>query len=387
MWSLSKANGQRSRVMKHFDEAGAVSLLLDAVRIYSPTGREGAVSRFFSEAMKSHGFRRVRTDSAGNAIGDSGRGRIRVLLSGHMDTVPGRIPVLYRDGRLSGRGSVDAKSPMCAMLVSASRFIDDPDLLLTVACTTGEEADSVGIRTVMKNGPGYDFAVFGEPGGSGRVTVGYRGRMTLQVSLKTEGGHAGSSWAHRNAFDEASDLVALLRDYGHVGNGGGDHYRSHSISPTLFEAGEYHNVVPGHARFTCDVRIPPKSDCEAVKKDLEALIDDFSRSKGIKVGHQFGDQTDPYEVPVSSLLVRAFQRGIILKIGSRPVLLRKTGTGDMNTFASVKKVECVTYGPGDAGLSHTSRESVGVDDYLQSIEVMTEALRQIKQLSFWKPNV
>jgi len=370
-----------SRRVRGFDEADAVSLLVDSVKIYSPTGQEGAVSHFFSKVMKSRGFRSVRVDRAGNAVGESGMGTIRVLLCGHVDTVPGRIQVLRRNGRLSGRGSVDAKSPMCAMLVSASRFIEDPVLHLTVACSTGEEGDSRGVRTLMEKGSSYDFAVFGEPGGAGRVTVGYRGRMTLNVSLTTEGGHAGSSWAHRDAFDEASGLIIRLRDYERERSRQGDHYRSVSVTPTLFEAGESHNVVPGHATFTCDVRIPLTLRCAAVEKELEAIINAFSKSRGIAVEYHFSESTEPYESQQFSTLVRAFQRGILLRIGSRPLLLRKTGTGDMNTFASVKGTECVTYGPGDASLSHTNRESVRIDEYLQSIEVLSETLRQVKRLS------
>jgi len=367
--------------VKGFDDDSAVRLLVNSVRISSPTGREVAVSRFFSGTMERNGFRRVRTDSAGNAIGEAGRGKIKVLLCGHIDTIPGQIPVVLKNGRLSGRGSVDAKSPMCAMLVAASRFIDDQMLRLTIVCATGEEGDSLGIRTLMKARSGYEFAVFGEPGGAGKVTVGYRGRAALHVSLTTGGGHAGSPWAHRSAFDEASDLIRRLREYERGHSSDSDHFHSVSISPTLLEAGEYHNVIPARARFTCDVRVPPRSKCAVIEKDLGTIITAYSKAKGIFVEYHFDQSTEPYEAPPSSLLVRAFQRAILLQIGSRPLLLKKTGTGDMNTFASVKRAECVTYGPGEANLSHTNRESVRIDDYLQSIEVLDEALRQVKQLS------
>jgi len=367
--------------MTGFGEAEAVSLLVNSVKIYSPTGSEGPVSRLFSSAMRNQGFRRVRIDRAGNAIGEVGRGKIRVLLCGHIDTVPGRVPVVLEDGRLTGRGSVDAKTPMCAMLVAASRFIDDPALRLTVACATAEEGDSLGIRTLMEASPTYDFAVFGEPGGAGKVTVGYRGRTALQVSILTEGGHAGAAWAHQNAFDAASALIRQLREYEKEHSAEGDRYNSVSVSPTLFEAGEYHNVIPARARFTCDVRIPPRTTCAAVEKELGTIITAFAKSKGMAIRYNFSKSTEPYEAQPSSLLVRAFQRSILLRTKSKPVLLRKTGTGDMNIFAAVKRAQCVTYGAGETGLSHTDKESVGLEDYLQSIEVLSEALRQIKQLS------
>ena len=66
-----------------------VELLLDALRIYSPTAQESALASFLAEKMERLGYSGVHIDKAGNAIGEIGRGRDRLLLCGHMDTVPG----------------------------------------------------------------------------------------------------------------------------------------------------------------------------------------------------------------------------------------------------------------------------------------------------------
>ena len=81
-----------------------------------------------------------------------------------MDTIPGMIEVREVDGRVYGRGAVDAKSAMCAML-SAAANLDSEDIRITVACVTREEGDSLGVNTLIADGGDYDFAVFGEPGG------------------------------------------------------------------------------------------------------------------------------------------------------------------------------------------------------------------------------
>ena len=70
----------------------AVELLLRMVEIYSPSGREERLADFLCEEMKELGFD-VERDAVGNVIGRYGAGRPRVLLCGHMDTVPGVIPV------------------------------------------------------------------------------------------------------------------------------------------------------------------------------------------------------------------------------------------------------------------------------------------------------
>ena len=183
----------------------------------------------------------------------------------------------------------------------------------------------------------------------------------------------------------SSELIGQLGEYERKHSRDDDHYHSVSVSPTLFEAGDYQNVIPARAMFTCDVRIPIQSKCTSVERDLGKVITAFAAAKGVGVKYNFEESTDPYEIPMSSLLVRAFQRSVLLRIGSRPLLLKKTGTGDMNTFALAKQAECVTYGPGEANLSHTKNESVRIDDYLQSIEVLEEALAQLKLLSGPEP--
>ena len=103
--------------------------------------------------------------------------------------------------------------------------------------------------------------------------------------------------------------------------------------------------------------------------------------EGVKIDIRPGEATEAYAVDTGSRLVRAFQRAILLKLKTRPGLVRKTGTGDMNTFAQRNHAECVTYGPGLSRTSHTDGEMVRVRDYLSSIEVLKEAIRQLKALS------
>ncbi|HER54399.1 MAG TPA: M20/M25/M40 family metallo-hydrolase, partial [Candidatus Bathyarchaeota archaeon] len=100
----------------------AVDLLTRMIKIYSPSEHEEEISLFLAEELKKLGFR-VHRDKIGNVIGEIGEGSPVVLLCGHMDTVEGEIPVRIEDGNLYGRGSVDAKGPLAAMIVAASNFV------------------------------------------------------------------------------------------------------------------------------------------------------------------------------------------------------------------------------------------------------------------------
>ena len=357
-----------------------VRLLLDSLRIYSPTNNESRLSRLLQSRMQELGFKNVRTDRAGNSIGEMGTGKRHLLFCGHMDTVPGVIRVRREGDRIYGRGAADAKSPMCAM-ISAAAAAKNPSVRVTMACVTREEGDSLGVKTLIEDGGDYEAAVFGEPGGANRVALGYRGRVEGVLTAKTHGGHASSSWAHASAVDEALAVVLKMREYEKSNAVGEDHYRSVNVSVTMIRGGSYSNVIPKSCTVTLDVRLPPGATSAAIESDLAGVLEDHARTRSdVAFRLRFEEATAAYEAPKDSLVVRAFQRSIIKGLSTRPVLTHKTGTGDMNTLAQLMGIPCVTYGPGDSKLEHTEGEYVEVGDYLSSIKVLKGVIHEFATL-------
>ena len=89
-----------------------VELLRELVSIASPSTQEQAASAYLVDAMRARGYDEAFVDAAGNAVGIWGRGEREIVLLGHIDTVPGHIPVRQEGDLLYGRGSVDAKGPL-----------------------------------------------------------------------------------------------------------------------------------------------------------------------------------------------------------------------------------------------------------------------------------
>lgn len=355
-----------------------MKLLLDSLEIYSPTKGEAPLASFLAGAMERLGYSRVRLDAAGNALGEAGDGDVSLLLCGHMDTVPGPLPVKELEGSIYGRGAADAKSPLCALLVAGAQAAD-LGVRVTFAGVTEEEGDGAGVEQLIRDGLRPDYAVFGEPAGADRITVGYRGRVGVDLRVTTEGGHAGSPWAHKSAYQEFCSLMARLGSYESSKEVSGDRFHSLSISPTIVKAGSYPNVIPQRCEATLDVRLPPSMSSSEALRDIESIAG--SGADGAEVVVSAGEPTEAYEVDPGSVLVRSFQRAIIRDLGGRPKLIRKTATGDMNTFAHATGAECLTYGPGDSSTSHTGRESVQVADYLDSIEVLKGAVGQLAAMA------
>jgi LysW-gamma-L-lysine carboxypeptidase len=105
-----------------------------------------------------------------------------------------------------------------------------------------------------------------------------------------------------------------------------------------------------------------------------------AKEKGVKATYRIEDRTDPFEADHSSALVRALSLGILDIRKKRPVLLRKTGTGDMNVLGNTFKIPVVTYGPGDPHASHTADERVNIEEYVNSIEVFSRALFHMSRI-------
>ncbi len=96
-----------------------IVLLTRMVEIPSLSGEESALADFLVETMRGLGFQ-AHVDEAGNAVGVLGDGPTEIVLLGHLDTVPGAIPVRIEDGQLYGRGSVDAKGPLATFIAAAA---------------------------------------------------------------------------------------------------------------------------------------------------------------------------------------------------------------------------------------------------------------------------
>ena len=95
-------------------------LLHGLVKIYSPSTQERAASEYLVAQMNALGFRAF-IDAAGNAVGILGEGARDVVMLGHIDTFHGFIEPRIEDGKLYGRGAVDAKGCLATFVAACAR--------------------------------------------------------------------------------------------------------------------------------------------------------------------------------------------------------------------------------------------------------------------------
>ncbi len=329
------------------------------VSVYAPTGHETRLHPVLDEIVEELGARRV-IDEAGNYFVVSGEGDPQVMLVSHLDTVPGELPVRVEGTVVWGRGAVDARAPLLAMIYAAALY--EGPCTVWGGGVVAEEGDSRGAWHLVEKGPHPEYIVIGEPSGTDGVVIGYRGSMPSRVVCRGAGGHGASPWEADSALEKLIDYYVKLR--GRNGRG----FNEITAVATIMRAGDYPNKLPEEAVAYLDVRLPPGVDREKALAWLtEGLPSDCSVEA---LGYTPGVRVKPND-PVPRALIRG-----LLRQGRKPRLLLKHGTSDMNILAGVAR-SIAAYGPGDSRLSHTRLEHVDARDVLIAVKTLLYALEEL----------
>ncbi|MDR5657560.1 MAG: [LysW]-lysine hydrolase [Halobacteriota archaeon] len=326
----------------------ARALLRNLVETPSVSGSEDAVAKRLRSFFEAQG-REAWIDDVGNLRAPADD---TVLLTSHMDTVPGEIPVRVEEDVLWGRGSVDAKGPLAAMAVAAA------NAGVSFVGVVREETDSAGARYLIEDRDPPAAVVNGEPSGWDAITLGYRGLLSGTYTVETEVGH--TSRPEPNAIQQAvawwSQVEAAFGD-------GDSVFDRVTPKPVAFEGGTSADGFAFEAQVEAQFRIPPGETIEGVKSTVEAV------GPGSVAWH---DEIPPVMESPRNPVAGALRRGI-RECSGEPTHLRKTGTSDMNVYAGAWDVPMATYGPGDSDLDHTPDEHLDLGAFDRAVRVLTVA--------------
>ncbi len=392
------------------DRERAVDLLRGLVAIKSLSRHEAEASAWLAEQMRAAGYDRAIVDAAGNAVGEIGASDalVTLVLLGHIDTVPGDIPVRIESSaegdRLYGRGSVDAKGPLATFVAAGARLggawaREAGVRVVVVGAVEEEAATSKGARFIARRFDGAREAmpaacVIGEPSGWRRVTLGYKGRLLLEM-------HASQPMAH-TAGPEASVATSIVEAWNwavaHAArlNAGRDKVFD-QLSPSLRRFNTSTGAdIHEHAEAQLAWRLPAGIDAHALAEELvvwtaahigavSSSLDAAALLAGAPVrlagtpttiDLHFRGYEAPWRGDRNNALVRAFLAAIrTVDAAVQPGFVLKTGTSDMNVVAPIWKCPVVAYGPGDSALDHTPHEHLPLDEYWRAVQVVEAMLR------------
>ncbi|WP_256105086.1 M20/M25/M40 family metallo-hydrolase [Streptomyces sp. ODS05-4] len=344
------------------DEA-AVDLLHRLVAIPSVSGHEAQAADFLAETMTGLGLD-ATVDEVGNAVGRTGTGDgPTVVLLSHVDTVPGDVEVRRTGDALFGRGSVDAKGPLAAMVSAAARARDFPGTLVVAGVVEEETPGSRGAMHVRRTWRQPDALIVGEPSGWQNIVVGYKGKLDLRYRVSRPATHPS------NPAEKASEAAAA---FWHDALAAAGPDPSHAVfdrpGVTLVSiSGDLEDAV-----LELSYRTPPGFDEEALRTRLTAAL----RGGDLDTLNSVSAVRSPRRDPVVRALSAAIRR-----TGGAPTPVLKTATSDMNTLAEVWPVPMATYGPGDSDLDHSDHEHILLADYLRGIDVLGGALAEFAESS------
>lgn len=341
-----------------------LDLVRGLVAIPSVSGEEGEAVEWLVERMRERGFL-AHVDDAGNAVGVIGEGARHVVLLGHIDTVPGDIPVRIEDGELVGRGAVDAKGALAAFVSAASRRFSGVKVTV-VGAVEEESPTSAGARHRALH-PAPDWCVVGEPSGWDGVTVAYKGRLLADVEVARPGRHGAAPGA--TIAEEALAIWERVLSAARARGGARAFDRLDARLEGMWTGGD---GLTERAGIRVGYRIPPTLAVAEVEAELRAAVADLGEAK-VTIGALSSEE--PARTERTSALARSFARAIG-EAGGRATFLLKSGTSDMNVLAPAWRCPILAYGPGDSAYDHTPIERLRLEDHARAIAVIRGVLRR-----------
>jgi succinyl-diaminopimelate desuccinylase len=289
----------------------------------------------------------------------------KIMLNGHMDTVPegdtdlwsiDPLSGIIKDNMLYGRGAVDMKSAL-ALMIHIPRIIDK-HLLLTFAI--GEERAEPGTSTLLKYIPNIRYGIVLEPT-SLAIAPYQRGALWARMIVRGRSTHA-SLTNGVNAITEAKIVIDRIEEYAKNFKN-----KELNISPscniTMIEGGIKENIIPDSCSITIDRRLLPSENYQQVLDELRNIhdLEVIGFRKGIKMEAKH----------LTNILKQS-----MLDITNDARIECFPGSTDNEHIVS-KGIESVVWGPGDLANAHAIDEAINIDEIVTAGRVLTLSLYRL----------
>ncbi len=338
-----------------------VQLCAALVDVPSVSGNEATLADLVEEAFREQAphLEVLRSGDAVLARTHLGRER-RVLLAGHLDTVPiaDNLPSRRDGDLLYGCGTSDMKAGD-AVFAHLAATLTAPRHDLTVVFYDCEEVEAVrnGLGRIERDHREWldaDLAVLGEPT-SGAVEAGCQGTLRAEITARGRRAHSARSWLGVNAIHAAGEVLDRLRAYAprEVAIDGCG-YRE-GLQAVRIAGGVAGNVVPDECVVTVNFRFAPDRDLAAAEQHVRDVFE------GLQVV-----VTDRSPGALPGLQAPAAQE-FLAATGAEATA--KYGWTDVSRFAALG-IPAINYGPGDPNLAHTREEHVDVRRILDAVDVL-----------------
>jgi succinyl-diaminopimelate desuccinylase len=309
------------------------------------------------------------------------------------------------DGKIYGRGACDMKGGLAASIIAAEAFIEThPDFAgaIEISGTADEESGGYGGVAYLAEHGYFDpkrvqHVIIPEPLNKDRICLGHRGGWWAEIETKGEIAHGSMPFLgdcavrHMGAvLSEFEDklfpaMAARYTDMPVVPDGA----RSSTMNINSIHGGQKEpdddftglpaHCVPDSCRIVIDRRFLVEEPLDQVRNEVTALLEGLRASRAdfdyelTELNAVLPSMTDR-DAPVVQTVARAIKD----VMGKAPEYVASPGTYDQKHIDRIGKLKnCIAYGPGILELAHKPDEYIGIEDMIESAQVMGAALETL----------
>ncbi len=368
---------------------------LIAIPSVNPPGDNSAISGFIAAWLEQIGARvqvlaPLEHPQIQSVVATIGQGEPVVMLHAHSDTVPvaetegGRwssdpFVALEADGKIFGKGSVDDKAPLAAMMLTMKHHAArvQGGTLVLVAAADEEMGGQMGTRWLAESGhlPSCDLIVVGEQTAN-RVATAHKGVMRATITTQGHSVHATNPSRGINAINAMARLVLALEAY---------HYRlTEHLHPLVgvptcnigvIQGGSTANAVADQCLIRLDRRMIPGENPKTVQHELEQVVSMTDIAPATAKISEF-QYSSWFESRLETPLGKAF-----LQYSSQATQTPLEPIGylpgsDAKHLMNLVRGDMVIFGPGSYEVAHSFDEYVEISQLEQCFTVLNGFLKQ-----------
>jgi succinyl-diaminopimelate desuccinylase len=365
----------------------------------NPPGDNRAVSAFICQWLQEAGARAVvlappEKPMAQSVVAVIGSGHPVVMLHAHTDTVPvgeaeaaawssDPFTAVERDGRVYGKGSVDDKGPLAAMMIAFKKLAKagHRGTLVLVAAAEEEVGGQLGTKWLADAGhlPECDFILVGEQTFN-RVATAHKGVMRATVRTGGHSVHATNPDRGVNAINAMARVILALEAYHHELS-----LRVHPLVgvPTcnvgVIQGGATANAVADGCMIRLDRRMIPGESPEEVQRELQAVVDSVSVAPAtVEVGEFLFSSW--FESKLQTPLGKIFLECSSQLTGTPPEPIGYLPGSDAKHLMGLVRGDMVIFGPGSYEVAHAYDEYVEVGELELCEAVISKFLEQVMRV-------
>ena len=415
-----------NRILDARDLLVELTQALIRVPTLNPPGLDyAAICDVLEDWLKPHGFDIKRVRAVG-ALGDSDKyprwnliarheGRNSgecVHFNSHTDVVSvgegwsvDPFEGIVKDGRVYGRGACDMKGGLAASMIAAVCFVaEHPEYngSIEISGTCDEESGGFGGVAYLAEKGWFDpsrvqHVIIPEPLNKDRICLGHRGVLWTEIETHGHIAHGSMPFLgdcavrHMGAVIEAFEdtLIPRLQQRRTAMPVVPDGARQSTLNINSIHGGQEEPeegytglpsaLVPDRCRMVVDRRFLIEEDLEAVRAELHDILESVKQDRD-KFDYRVRELFSvlPTMTERDAPVVTAVAGAIKARLGTDPDYVVSPGTYDQKHIDRIGRLHnCIAYGPGILDLAHQPDEYVGIQDMIDSAQVMGRSLQTL----------